>query len=185
MRLLNLLGHLARRRRATCAGAADAFERELAVARDAGLPTFLATTHGNLAETYLQLGDEAGRRTRTRPRASSSPASRAGRCSSRFSMMIAARLVAARGRPAEAVVLQAAADVVLERAAFALYDEDAEVRDELMAAARATSSARRRSSGRWPTAAPSIRTSPVTAPPRCCARFRRRPLTRREFDDAR
>ncbi len=35
------------------------FERELAAAQEAGLPTFLATTHANLAETYLQVGDDA------------------------------------------------------------------------------------------------------------------------------
>jgi hypothetical protein len=50
--------------------------------------------------------------------------------------MIAARLMAARGDARRAVVLQAAADEALGRASYALYDEDAEVRAALMAAAR-------------------------------------------------
>jgi hypothetical protein len=49
-----------------------------------------------------------------------------------FSMMIAARLTAARGQSRQAVVLQAAADVVLEGASFVLYDENAGVRATLM-----------------------------------------------------
>ncbi len=133
-RLLNALG-IALGAQGDLEGAADAFERELAVARDAGLPTFLATTHGNLAETYLRLGDEpAAARHQV---ASLELAREQGRpVLIGFSMMIAARLVAARGAPAEAVALQAAADDVLARAAFALYAEDAEVRDELMEGAR-------------------------------------------------
>ncbi|HEY5143170.1 MAG TPA: adenylate/guanylate cyclase domain-containing protein [Solirubrobacteraceae bacterium] len=133
-RLLNALG-IALGAQGDLEGAAGAFERELAVAQDARLPTFLATTHGNLAETYLRLGDEpAAARHQV---ASLELAREQGRpVLIGFSMMIAARLVAARGAPAEAVTLQAAADDVLERAAFALYAEDAEVRDELMQAAR-------------------------------------------------
>jgi hypothetical protein len=53
-----------------------------------------------------------------------------------FSMMIAARLVAARDNVRQAVVLQAAADAVLADAAYALFDEDARIRDEMMSAAR-------------------------------------------------
>ncbi len=133
-RLLNALG-IALGARGDLEGAAGVFERELAVAQDAGLPTFLATTHANLAETYLRLGDDVA--AARHQAASLGLAREQGRpVLVGFSMMIAARLVAARGAPAEAVALQAAADDVLERAAFALYAEDADVRDELMDAAR-------------------------------------------------
>ena len=133
-RLLNALG-IALGAQGDLEGAADAFERELAVAQDADLPTFLATTHANLAETYLRLGDDAA--AARHQAASLELAREQGRpVLIGFSMMIAARLVAARGAVAEAVALQAAADDVLARAAFALYAEDAEVRDALMAAAR-------------------------------------------------
>jgi predicted ATPase/class 3 adenylate cyclase len=117
-------------------GAAAAFEEELATASAAGMETFLATTHGNLAEARLQLGDEsaaAGHQATSLElaRALGQPVLVA------FSMMIAARLTAARGDARRAVVLQAAADEALGDASYALYDEDAEVRAALMAAARA------------------------------------------------
>jgi 4,5-dihydroxyphthalate decarboxylase len=55
-----------------------------------------------------------------------------------FGLMIAARLVLPRERPADAVMLQTQADALLAAADYALYDEDERVRASLMAdAARA------------------------------------------------
>jgi hypothetical protein len=99
------------------------------------METFLATTHGNLAEAQLQLGDEAAAAGH---QATSLDLARAYGQSVviAFSMMIAARLTAARGQARQAVVLQSAADEVLAGASYALYDEDADVRAALMSAAR-------------------------------------------------
>jgi predicted ATPase/class 3 adenylate cyclase len=134
-RLFNLLG-IALGTLGDVRGAASAFERELAAASEAGMETFLATTYGNLAEAHLQLGDEvaAARHQETcleLAREQRQPVLIA------FSMMIAARLVARRGVPWQAVVLQAAADGLLEKASYALYDEDVNVRAALLASARA------------------------------------------------
>jgi predicted ATPase/class 3 adenylate cyclase len=116
-------------------GAVAAFEEELAAASAAGMETYLATTHGNLAEARLQLGDEA---SAAGHQAISLELARAlgQQVPLAFSMMIAARLVAARDNVRQAVVLQAAADAVLADAAYALFDEDARIRDEMMSAAR-------------------------------------------------
>jgi hypothetical protein len=134
-RLFNLLG-IALGTLGDVRGAASAFERELTAASEAGMETFLATTNGNLAEVHLQLGDEvaAARHQETcleLAREQRQPVLIA------FSMMIAARLVARRGVTWQAVVLQSAADGLLEKAAYALYDEDVNVRAALVASARA------------------------------------------------
>jgi predicted ATPase/class 3 adenylate cyclase len=129
-RLQNLLG-IALSATGDVAGAAAAFEDELVAASAAGMETYLATTHGNLAEARLQLGDAASAAAH---QAISLELARAlgQRVLIAFSMMIAARLTHAR----EAAVLQAAADAALADASYALYDEDAEVRAALMASAR-------------------------------------------------
>jgi predicted ATPase/class 3 adenylate cyclase len=133
-RLQNLLG-IALGTLGDVPGAAAAFEEELAAASAAKMETFLATTHGNLAEAQLQLGDEA---SAAGHQATSLDLARAYGQSVviAFSMMIAARLTAARGQARQAVVLQSGADEVLAGASYALYDEDADVRAALMSAAR-------------------------------------------------
>jgi predicted ATPase/class 3 adenylate cyclase len=129
-RLQNQLG-IALAAAGDMAGAAVAFEEELVAASAAGMETYLATTHGNIAEARLRLGDE---RSAAAHQAISLELARALGQSVlvAFSMMIAARLTRAR----EAAVLQTAADAALAEASYALYDEDAEVRDALMASAR-------------------------------------------------
>ncbi|MGZ4279294.1 MAG: hypothetical protein ACXVVU_21810, partial [Solirubrobacteraceae bacterium] len=108
---------------------------ELAAASAAGMETYLATTHGNLAEARLRLGDEG---SAAGHQATSLELARAlgQTVLVAFSMMIGARLIAARGDARRAVVLQTAADAVLADASYALYDEDAELRAALMAPAR-------------------------------------------------
>ena len=129
-RLQNQLG-IALAAAGDMAGAAAAFEEELVAASAAGMETYLATTHGNLAEARLRLGDEGSAAAH---QAISLELARAlgQRVLVAFSMMIAARLTRAR----EAAVLQTAADAALADASYALYEEDAEVRDALMASAR-------------------------------------------------
>ena len=133
-RLFNLLG-IARTTLGDLAGAAESFERELAAASESGMEALLATSNANLAEVQLRRGDELA------------AARHQGLCLElareqrqpvliAFSMMIAARLAAERARPSQAVVLQAAADRLLASASYVLYPDDAEVRAEMMRAAR-------------------------------------------------
>jgi tetratricopeptide (TPR) repeat protein len=133
-RLHNLLG-IALSTLGDVPGAAASFEQELAAASAAGMETFLPSTYGNLAEAQLKLGEErsaAGHQLASLElaRAYDQPVVVA------FSMMISARLAAAQGEARQAVVLQAAADEMLAGASYALYDEDLEVREALMSAAR-------------------------------------------------
>jgi predicted ATPase/class 3 adenylate cyclase len=116
-------------------GAADAFEQELQAAAAAGMEIFVATTHTNIAETQLRLGDEAAAAHHQAlalemARAYGLPVLVA------LSVMLAARLDAGRGRHREAVVLQAAGDRALKHASYVLFEEDARTRDQLMDAAR-------------------------------------------------
>jgi hypothetical protein len=133
-RLQNQLG-IALAAAGDMAGAATAFEQELAAASAAGMETYLATTHGNLAEARLQLGDEVAAAAHQAVSLELARALRQ-RVLVAFSMMIAARLTAARGEARRAVVLQAAADRALADASYALYEDDAQMRAALMSAAR-------------------------------------------------
>ena len=132
-RLYNLLG-IASATLGDVTSATDAFGEELRAAETAGIDTFLATTHANLAECHLRVGDE---RAAAHHQAVSLGLAREQRqpVLVAFSMMIAARLVATRGRPHDAVVLQTKADELLAAADYALYDEDARLRSALLAGA--------------------------------------------------
>jgi hypothetical protein len=115
---------------------ADAFEDELACASAAGLDALLATIHANLAESYLQLG--AQRIAAHHQQIALDLSRQQGQpVLVAFSLMIAARLVAVRQRARDAVVLQTKADDLLAAADYALYDEDARVRDLLLGEAAA------------------------------------------------
>jgi predicted ATPase len=117
------------------AGSAAAFEAELQAASDAGIEMLVASTHANIAEAQLQLGNDAAAASH---QTLSLELARAygGRVLVAFSMNIAARLTFARGHTRQAVALQAAADRVLSDASFVMFDEDAEVRAGLMSTAR-------------------------------------------------
>lgn len=133
-RLWNLVG-LSRVTAGDLAGAVGAFEQELAAGTEAGVESFAATTHGNLAEAYLQTGNlhaaaDHQRRCLVLARAHHQPVLVA------FSVMVAARISADLGDPpAVAVRLQAVGDRLLEDAGYALYPEDLEVRAALLARA--------------------------------------------------
>jgi hypothetical protein len=129
-RLYNLLG-IATAACGNLAAAADAFNEELRAAVAAGIETNLATVHGNLAETYLRLGDEPAA---ARHQAVSLSLARdwGQPVVIAFAMMVAARLAAARGRPHRAIVLEAKADEILDEADYALYEEDQAIRSELL-----------------------------------------------------
>ncbi len=130
-RLWDTLG-IARGAAGDFAGAVAAFESELVAATTSASEAFLATTHGNLAEAKLQLDD---RRGAARHQLISLELARAQRqpVNIAFSMMIAARLIAADDRYADVVRLQTVADGVLADAGFELYAEDRDVRAELLA----------------------------------------------------
>jgi predicted ATPase/class 3 adenylate cyclase len=134
-RLYDLLG-LATAALGDLRASADAFSEELGAATAAGIETHLATLHGNLAETYLRLGDE--------PAAAQHQVLSLGFARDwgqpvliAFTLMVAARLASARARFGEAVVLEAKADELLSEADYALYDEDEAIRSQLLAEAEA------------------------------------------------
>jgi predicted ATPase/class 3 adenylate cyclase len=135
-RLFDLLG-IASAATGDLAASADAFTEELRAATTAGIEAHLATVHGNLAETYLRLGDQ--------PAAARHQAVSLGLARDwgqpvliAFALMVAARLASARGRSHEAVVLEAKADELLAEAHYALYDEDEAIRSQLLADAQSS-----------------------------------------------
>jgi predicted ATPase/class 3 adenylate cyclase len=112
-----------------------AFGEELQAAEAAGLDTFLATTHSNLAETYLLVGDEPAAAYHQElslglAREQRQPVLVA------FALMIAARLVVG-DRPRDAVVLQTKADDLLAAADYVLFEGDLAPREALLADAAA------------------------------------------------
>lgn len=130
-RLYDLLG-IASAAAGELSGSADAFSEELRAATAAGIETYLANIHGNLAETYLRLGDEAAA---AHHQAVSLGLARDWGHPVRiaFALMVAARLASARGRRHEAIVLEAKADELLADADYALYDADETIRAQLLA----------------------------------------------------
>jgi predicted ATPase/class 3 adenylate cyclase len=126
-RLFNLLA-IASAALGDAEAAAEACAEELRAATAAGIDTFLATTHANLAEAYLTLGRRALAAEHQRislglAREQGQPVLVA------FGLMIAARLVPdARS----AVVLQTKADELLAAADYALYEDDRRVRLALL-----------------------------------------------------
>jgi hypothetical protein len=130
-RLYDLLG-IASAVAGDLGASADAFSEELRAATTAGIEAHLATVHGNLAETYLRLGDESAA---ARHQAISLGLARdwGQPVLIAFALMVAARLASARGRSHEAIVLEAKADELLAEADYALYDEDEAIRSQLLA----------------------------------------------------
>ena len=130
-RLYDLLG-IATAARGDLAASAEAFREELRAATTAGIEAHLATVHGNLAETYLRLGDEAAA---ARHQAVSLGLARdwGQPVVIAFALMVAARLASAHRRPHEAIVLEAKADQLLAEADYALYDEDEAIRSRFLA----------------------------------------------------
>ena len=135
-RLYDLLG-IASAAAGDLAASADAFSEELRAATTAGIDAHLATLHGNLAETYLRLGDESAA---ARHQAVSLGLARdwGQPVLIAFALMVAARLASARGRTHEAIVLEAKADELLAESDYALYDEDETIRSRLLADAESS-----------------------------------------------
>ena len=132
-RLYDLLG-IATAALGDLTASADAFSEELRAATTAGVETPLATLHGNLAETYLRLRDDAAA---ARHQALSLSLARdwGQPVLIAFAMMLAARMAAARAHAREAVVLQARADELLAETDYALYEEDELIRSRLLTGA--------------------------------------------------
>ena len=115
--------------------AAWALDHGLAAEEAAGLETFLVNTHGNYAETLLQLGDTAGA-ARHQLAALDLGRSTAQAHTVAFSIMVAARFALEEGAAADAVRLQSAADAILAEDGYALYARDEEQRVALLESAR-------------------------------------------------
>ena len=116
---------------ASCA----ALDECLVAEEEAGLDTFLATTHGNYAEGLLQLGDPvgaAGHQLKALEFARSMGQAK----NIAFACMLAARFAAGAGADDQAVRLQTGADRILDEEGVFLYDRDAEQRTRLLDTAR-------------------------------------------------
>ncbi|MFP5336619.1 MAG: adenylate/guanylate cyclase domain-containing protein [Actinomycetes bacterium] len=128
-RLWNLVG-IARGTAGDLSGAVSAFQHELAAVDAAGVDFLVATAHGNLAETYLRMGDLRAAAAHQRTCLELARAQQQTVLVA-LSVMLAARIVVATDA-AGAVVLQTVADRVLAAAGYALYSEDRELRDQLL-----------------------------------------------------
>jgi predicted ATPase len=132
--VLNLLG-LALSEIGDNAGAANVIRAEIDAEHEAGMESYLAASHGNLAEILLRLGDGVG------AAASQLQCLELGRASNRrlmqaYSIIVAAHLAAADDDWQRAAVLQAAADAELDRTESALYGADIARRAGLLAEAQ-------------------------------------------------
>ena len=107
--------------------AARALDHCLAAEEAAGLATFLANTHGNYAETLLELGDPAGA-ARHQLAALDSARSTGQPLPVAFSLMVAARFALEEGAVVDAVGIQSAADAILAREGYSLYATDEQQR---------------------------------------------------------
>ncbi|HEX4978510.1 MAG TPA: adenylate/guanylate cyclase domain-containing protein [Acidimicrobiales bacterium] len=114
-----------------------AFEEQLAVAVELGDPVLEAPARSNLAEIALRRGDLVAA-ARHQRRSMGLGLELGAPVMVAFGLIVAARLLGARGGWADAVRLHAHADVVLERTGLVLYDEDRKASDELAARALAS-----------------------------------------------
>jgi hypothetical protein len=132
-RMWNLLG-IARFAGGDHAGAASAFEFELAAWQRLGLEALQVSTHGNVAESLLTFGDRSG--AALHQRQCLQLALRYGQpLMIAYSLMVAARLAADDSRWATAVRLQIAADEQLAVIGSVMYAADREAADAVLAAA--------------------------------------------------
>jgi predicted ATPase/class 3 adenylate cyclase len=134
-RMWNLLG-ISRCLSSDFAGAAVAFDREVASWKALGREALLVSAHGNLAEALLRLGD--------RPKAAHHQllclelAMQYGQpLMVAYSAMVAAHFGADEGEWANAVSLQNFANAELDRIGFVMYPADRQASDDLLAEAKA------------------------------------------------
>ncbi len=132
-RLWNLAG-LAHAALYDADAAIAAFGNELRLWEELGLDSFVAVTHGNLAEMRLRAGDWRGAAFHQQ-RSLEMAAVLGQQVVVAFSLAVAARLAAEGGRWSLAVRLQAAADAMRSDLGIVLYDIDVELRDSLLSAA--------------------------------------------------
>ncbi len=114
----------------------DALTEELALNEAIGAEGYVASAHGNLAETALRLGDvpTAAHHQRAcleRGGAQGSSAMVA------FSLIVAARIAGSRGEWPTAGALHARGEALLDEIGLALYEDDRRQSDELLARVRA------------------------------------------------
>ena len=132
-RMWNLLG-IARFAGGDHAGAAAAFEFELAAWQRLGLEALQVSAHGNIAESLLTFGDRSG--AAHHQRQCLQLALRYGQpLMTVYSLMVAARLAADDGLWATAVRLQIAADEQLALIGSVMYAADRQAADAVLAEA--------------------------------------------------
>lgn len=116
-------------------GAWDAFLKEYEAYTDLGGPVNAASSAGNLAEVALRRGDE--RAAAHYQRIALDLALQLGTpLMLGFSLIVAARIVAARGDWATAATLHRQADLILESTGLILYEDDQRLSDEMLKQAR-------------------------------------------------
>lgn len=113
------------------ARAVDALEAQLELAKRGGLENLLAGIHGNLAEAYLGLGDNASA-ARQQIDSLDAGVQMGQPMVVAYSCVLAAHLTDS-DRWEQAAELQGAADGILERSRFVLFKADAEARERLVA----------------------------------------------------
>ncbi len=133
-RVWNLLA-IARNTMGDLPAASVALDHGLHAEEAAGLDTFLAATHGNYAEVLMALGDLEGA-ARHQLEALERSRSMGDSTVVAYSQMVAARFALDDGAAADAVRLQAGADVALAREGVSLYEGDEDQRLALLERAR-------------------------------------------------
>lgn len=129
-RAMNLLG-IGLYQLGDAAGAADAFQREIADSIASGMETSLAVGYSNLAAAQIDLGDHRGAAASQLASIDLQPVSRDPVLQG-FLLSVAAQIAAADDDWTEAIELQRGADVLIDRAGFVLYERDRVARDRLL-----------------------------------------------------
>ena len=113
------------------AAAYEACSRELELQELLGYEGYIASAHGNLAETALRLGDVAAA-ARHQKQCLDLGVSQGTPAMVAFSLMVAARVAAWREDWATAASLHSRAEVMLEEIGLALYEDDRRESDALL-----------------------------------------------------
>jgi predicted ATPase/class 3 adenylate cyclase/tetratricopeptide (TPR) repeat protein len=116
-------------------GATEALARELELNRRVGYDVFVASAHGNLAECALRLGDFPGAAKHQRQCLQLAIAQGSSAMIA-FSLIVAARLAGTGGDEVTGVRLHARAERLLDEIGFALYEDDRQESDAMLATAR-------------------------------------------------
>jgi predicted ATPase/class 3 adenylate cyclase len=111
--------------------AVGAWREERGLHEELGDPKFISTVEGNLAEAFLRLGNQ--REAARHQLAALEVGVQWGMAQVvAFALIVSARLCAAESRWADAVLLHAVADDILDDLALPLHDQDRQLSDEML-----------------------------------------------------